>query len=321
VARRARLRHLAGLLSRRAIIANVVNLGLGVGAAVLLRDQVFWRAPEPLIADGRTEWLDFAIPRYATVTVPATVNGVEVMALVDSGAQRSVIDHDLARQLGLGGADILSVPLLAYGVGGKPQVGEAVTLQVEVGGMRLEKLRAASLQLGPVADGGSGASLPLILGQDMLSTVILEVDFPGRRLRFLPREGYAPPPEATPAPVRRQGRALMAEISIEGVDLEVMVDTGASAPLVLSDKVAEGAGLLARPVRTSRTVVLGGEMQGRAVTAGTLRFGDATLENVEVHIFEAPRLPVMPSGLLGYGAFRGFRVIFDHGGGRMFLTP
>src|SRR5690606_34539054 len=113
---------------------NLVNLGLGVGGAILLRDQVFWREPEPRIAGGRTAWLDFAEPRYATVTIRARVNGRDVEALVDSGAQRSVIHRDLARELGLGGLHQLSTPLLAYGVGGRPQLGEAVSLEVEVGG-------------------------------------------------------------------------------------------------------------------------------------------------------------------------------------------
>src|SRR5690606_17305755 len=100
VARRARLGHPAGLFTRRAVLTNLVNLGLGVGGALLIRDQVFWRAPDPVISDGPMDWLGFAEPRYATVTVPATVNGVEVMALVDSGAERSVIQRDLARELG-----------------------------------------------------------------------------------------------------------------------------------------------------------------------------------------------------------------------------
>lgn len=312
-------RHLGRLITRRAIISNLVNLGVGVGGALLLRDQVFWREPAPTIAGGQTDWLDFAQPNLATITVAARVNGVEVQALVDSGAERSVIHRGLARKLGLGGADLLSVPLVAYGVGGKAQVGEAVTLAVEIGGLQLANLRAASLALGPVAD-DDGPALPLILGQDMLSTVIAEFDFPGRRLRFAAPEEYAPPVGAVAAPVRRRGRGLMVPISIEASEIEVLLDTGASAALVLAENTAEAAGLMAqRPVRTARSVVLGGELEGRAVTAAEMRFGGELFENVDVHIFETPMLPLSPAGLLGYGTLRRFRAIFDHGGGRLFL--
>lgn len=314
----SRRRHFQGLISRRAFVSQLTGLGVAAGGAWLLRDQILWRAPQARVANAGTAWIDFASRRLSAVTVPARIKGLTVEALVDSGAEYSVIDATLARWLGLGG-DLLSVPMIAYGVGGRAQMGRAVTLDARIGGLSLKRLRAAALDLGPVA-AMTGLAVPLVLGQDVLSTVIADIDFPRRRLRFAARDGYLPPASAASTPVRRKGRALLVPVKVEGASLEVVLDTGASAALVLADNVAEAAGLLsARPVRTAQSLVLGGAMQGRAVTAQRMRFAGEVFENVDVHVFDAPRLPVVPQGLLGYGALQRFRAILDHGGARLHL--
>jgi hypothetical protein len=71
-------------------------------------------------------------PRAVTPTVEVTVNGTPVRALVDSGAQYSVIDRSLVQTLGL--TDVFNIPMVAYGVGGEPQMGRGAALNVEVGG-------------------------------------------------------------------------------------------------------------------------------------------------------------------------------------------
>jgi predicted aspartyl protease len=161
----------------------------------------------------------------------------------------------------------------------------------------------------------------LVLGQDLLGVVVADIDFPGRRLRFVGPDAYAPPSGALAAPARRKGRALLAQVEVEGARLEPTLDTGASSPLVLASDVAEAAGLLSnRLVEPARSLVLGGVAEGRLVRVETLAFGGEVLRNVPVHIYERQPMPGFPSGLLGIGALRRFRAGLDHAGGRLHLT-
>ncbi|MDD3836964.1 MAG: retropepsin-like aspartic protease [Phenylobacterium sp.] len=311
-----------GLRTRRSILGQFGALGIAGGAAFLLRDQILWPDPEPrLEANGGSSsgWLSFiGRPGAPAVMVLTEVNGRPVRALLDSGAQYSVIDKALAAELGLPHA--FAAPMIAYGVGGKPQLGRGVTLAVRAGALTLPALRAAVLDLGPIS-GGLGLSVPLVLGQDVLSTLVADIDFPRRRVRFLTPEAYEPPQGAFAVPARRKGRALLARVDVEGASLEPVLDTGASSALVLAHDVAEDAGLLSgREVRPARSLVLGGIAAGRMVTVRTLAFGGEVLRDVPVHIYKRQPMPGFPSGLLGVGALSRFRAVLDHHGGRLHLV-
>lgn len=308
------------LKTRRALFGQLGSLALVGGAAWLFRDQILWRAPEVRFtgAEPSSGWLPFASRRSHAATVRIGVDGRMVRALVDSGAQYSVIDEAFAAELGLPGA--FAAPLIAYGVAGRPQLGRAVSLNVQIGNLALPQLRAAVLDLGPIAN-APGLRAPVVIGQDVLNELVADIDFPARRLRFVDPGAYAHPDGAVAAPARRKGRALLAEVVVEGARLEPTLDTGASSPLVLASDVAEKAGLLnGRAVRPASSLVLGGVAAGRMVTVETLAFGGEVLRNVPVHIYERQPMPGFPSGLLGVGALRRFRAVLDHAGGRLHLV-
>lgn len=304
----------------RSSLRSAAWLAGGAGAAWLLRDQVFWPAPDAASIEGGASsgWLPFVAPRgLRLVTVEVGLNGRAVTALLDSGAQYSVVDRAFAEAAGL--RDWLAPPLVAYGVGGQPQLGQGVRLDLTLGDMRLNGLRAASLALGPLAQ-AVGSPVPLILGQDVLQALVADIDFPLRRVAFRRGKGYAPPEPAVPADARRVGRALHAQVTVEGAPLEVLVDTGSSAALALSTETARAAGLLdGRPVRANRSVVLGGVVEGGAVRVETLSFGGQVLRDAEMQLFRPVAAPGFPKGLLGVEALRRRRAILDLAGGRLHL--
>ena len=109
-------------MRRRDLLIRLGLVGAAAGGAWWFRDYVLWREPEIVLpAEGDTGWLPYAEPRATTPTVAATVNGTPVRALIDSGAQYSVIDRALFQTLGL--TDVFRLPMVAYGVGGDAQVG------------------------------------------------------------------------------------------------------------------------------------------------------------------------------------------------------
>lgn len=301
----------------------LVRLGLVAAAgagAWWLRDNVIWAGPRLSLPAGAdtTGWLPWARPGLASPTVEATVNGRPVIALVDSGAQYSVIDRALFEDLGQ--TRTFDVPLVAYGVGGGAQSGRGATLDVQVGPLGLGALRAAVLDLGPLAR-AEGIGSPLILGQDVLRALTLDLDPPERRLAFIRPEAYRPAPDMIALEVRLERGALATEVSVEGAALTAVVDTGASALLSLSLEAATQAGLLdGRPERSGESLVLGGAIPARIVRARTLTLGDRLYRDAEVAIYGDAPLPGYPRALLGMAAFRDRRLGLDLKAGRLWVS-
>ncbi|MGE5565247.1 MAG: aspartyl protease family protein [Parcubacteria group bacterium] len=309
------------MTTRRSLLINLAVLGGGAAFIWYARDHIIWSAPQTKFAlNGSSGWLPFARRGAVLPTLKATVNGHPVNALLDSGAQYSVIDRAFADDLKLPQS---FAPLLAVGVGGDTQFGRGATVDVKAGGLTLSQLKAGVLDIGPLADRKKGLGAPLILGQDVLRQVVADIDFPNRRLLLAAPKAHPVPAGAKSVPVRAQGRALTTQLWINGHAVEAVIDTGASMVLALAENVAETAGLLkgkAKP-RYGSSLVLGGEMAGQLVTAQQIAFGGNVLYDVEVLLFPAQHIPGFPRGLLGSGALKHFRAVFDQGQALHLLKP
>lgn len=307
-------------MNRRTLLLRLGLIGAAVGGGLLLRDRVVWRRPDVVVAGD--DWLDWAEPRADTPTAEVTVNGRPVRALIDTGAQYSVIDRRLFETLGV--TDAFNMPLLAYGVGGMPQLGRGATLSVRMGGAQIDRLQAAILDLGDLAlEGGLGT--PLILGQDVLGESVLDMDLTpsrsrGRRLRLLPA-ATPPPPGVRAVETRKAGGSLKTPVVVEGYGLEAVVDTGSSSPLALSEGAARQAGLLdGRPETRGSSLVLGGTMTSRIVEVASIMIGDMEEGPALTPVYPGLPMPGFPAALVGMAAFRGRRVVIDLGAGTMFAS-
>lgn len=307
-------------MDRRSFLIRTGVIAGAVGGGWWLKDHVLWRAPGvAFAADGRTPWMPY-VSRVLSPTVSLRLAGREVTALVDSGAQYSVIDKTFHEAIAadLGPRPLFDVPLVAYGVGGQPQMGQGVRLDVAMEGLSLTGLRCAILDLGPLAD-DRGLSAPLILGQDVLKLMQLELDLNDRRLRLHAAGQVAPAGQWTRLPVRRRGTSLVAPVQVEGHPLEAVVDTGATSILSLSGKAAEDAGLRdGRTVTAGDSLVLGGSVRADVVQVDHLAAAGQTFTNVPVPIYGAVGLPGLPTALLGMQAFRDQGLLVDVGGGALY---
>lgn len=298
-------------------------LGAAGGGLWLLREKVLWPQPRPAFDPeiGGSGWLPLARDLLVPV-VEAQVNGERVRALIDSGAQATVVDRALAERLKL--TDALSVPIVAFGVSGAPQTGRGATLQVTLGGLTLAGLRAAALDLAPLAPlRGEGPPLGLVIGQDVLRTVILDLDLPRDRASLQAPDAHTPAPGSEAVSARTRGKELYTNVTLEGVAMEVAVDTGLSSALALSSDLAASVGLLepGRRSRTTRSVTFGGATTGREVLADRLEFGGRVIRQAPVSIYERKPPSLLPAGLLGSGALRRTRAALDLGRGRLLLAP
>jgi predicted aspartyl protease len=306
--------------NRRSILTQLGLLGLvGVGLFAA-RDRLVWPPPKVRLQHGHTSgWMPFSEPG-GMIELPAFVVGHAIQLVVDSGAQYSAIDAELALRLGLPQAS--PIPLLAFGVSGKPSVTRSVKLDLDMGAMTLTGLRAAELDLHALSR-LTRRPFSMLIGRDLLRTVVAEIDFPASRIAFHRPETWRPRPDDRAVTARNKSGALMAEVQVEQAPpLDVMVDTGATAALALSDAAASAAGLLAagRTVSTGRSITVGGLSQDRVVRAAHVRFAGQMVPDAEVQIYTPSARSAIPQGLLGLGILKRFRVTLDHGGGRMFIA-
>ncbi|WEK58434.1 MAG: aspartyl protease family protein [Candidatus Brevundimonas phytovorans] len=307
-------------MRRRSFLIRAGAVAAAVGGGLWLKDHVIWRRPRLTFPEGGSSgWLAFVVKDAATPTVRVRIAGREVTALIDSGAQYSVIDRALVEALGL--TTFFDMPMVAYGVGGQPQVGRGVTLDLGMGALTLAGLRAAILDLGPIAD-EAGLGAPLVLGQDLLGQAVLDLDLKRRRARLVDPAAYVVSPALRPVPVKRSGTALTAEVTVEGAVMRAVIDTGFSALIALSQGAAETAGLLdGRAETAGSSIVLGGVARARVIEAKTVTFGDDLWRGVATPVFASSPLPNYPDALLGIEAFVDREVALDLGQGRLHLSP
>ena len=285
-----------------------------------LRDRIFWPDPKAAFfgAAKSSGGLAFSSRAHRVVIVDATVNGEPVRALIDSGAQSSVIDRSLADRLDAPAG--FGAPVVALGMSGQPQMGRSAVVDVRLGELMLKGLHPAVLELGAIAS-ASGLPFRLILGQDMLRQVVADFDFPRERLWLHRREGYVPPPSAVAAQARLRGRELVVPVMIDGAPLEVVVDTGASGALSVSSDVAEALGLLrGRAVSWGRSISFGGLSRTQVVEVDSFSFAGRDYRGVPVHVYTAPAKGLIPDGLLGVGLLENYRVILDQAKGVLHLA-
>lgn len=305
--------------SRRSLLRQLALLGAGLGAAWWLRERYLYPTPDVAFTGGRSDtgWLRLPGPG-GLIELTAHVHGIPIPVVVDSGAQFSAIDRNLAARLGLKEAPI---PFLAFGVSGEPSLTHTVGLDLDIGPLQVRGMRAATLELLTLS-GVIRRPFAMLIGRDVLRALTLDVDWPGGRVRFVKPGAFRPTADAEVAATRKTGGALMASVAIEGaMPIELMVDTGATSEIALSEKTAETLGLLTgRRVTTGRSVSLGGVSEDRLLRVETVEFAGRVLQDVEVQVFAPSMRGPLPAGLLGVGILKQFRTAMDLEAGVLWLA-
>ncbi len=310
------------MISRRALLSRLGLLGAGAAALYLVRDRLPWPPPTVAFAAGdATPWIP--LPGDARlIEISGEAAGHPLRIVVDSGAQFSAIDRGLAQRLAL--PQSATLPMLAYGVSGKPSLTHTVRFDLGLPGLSVGGVRAAVLDIAGLS-AATGREFQLLLGRDVLRELVLDADFPRDRVRFHRPESYQPPLDARPVPLKLVGGAPMTPVRVEGqAPVDVLVDTGATGALALSTETARNVGLLApgRTVTEAQSVSLGGVSLDQMVRARTVEAAGMTLRGVEVQIYAPSARGPIPQGLLGTGLLRRYRVVLDLDGGRLLLvTP
>ena len=252
------------------------------------------------------------------VQVTGTVLGERVRVLIDTGSAATIVDRALAGRLGLNAAasrdvrgDIASVTLSAGGA-----------LGVEIGEAKLAVTNYLVTDFAPIF-GADGSAPNLILGLDALKDVVLDIDFPARRLALWPRESFAPAKEAERLPVAKSARGqLSLRIALEAPDaVAAALDLGSSNPLTVSPALADAQGLLrGRQVSSAATGGVDGISISRTVSVATLLIGRSLLRDVPCEVLAKTDETLVPAKL-GLPVLERYRFALDVTGATLWLQP
>ncbi|MCP3141847.1 retropepsin-like aspartic protease [Pyxidicoccus xibeiensis] len=275
-------------------------------------------------AEGRhsTGFIPFEFFNENRVYIPARVNGRQTQVLLDSGAEMTVVDAGHARELGLK----TQGQLTAVGSGGQAQAQLASGVDIVIGDLRLSGLTVAVIDLAEVAR-QIGHPLPIILGKEAFNPLVVDVDFPNRRVAFHEASRFKAPPGAVRLPLVESTNGHRAvHISIEGRPaIPVLFDVGNAGALSLFPSYWQQARLL-EGRRTSKTLsgAVGGLRERDVATLKHIRVAGFTLKDVPT-VFDDAGQSVSASdrylGNLGLAVLGRFRMMTDYANDTLLLVP
>jgi hypothetical protein len=263
-------------------------------------------------------WRSLDIGTGDTLIAPATVSGVAIEAVLDSGSGASMISKPLAARLGMTNLE----PRRINGLGGKAEVGLAHNVEVVLGG------QARVLPFAVVADLGAisaafGRPINMLLGADVLIGGCVALDFATRRFAFEKSGSFSPGPEWTALALGHGAKQeLFVLASVAGLDpVALMLDFGGSSALILSSAYVEAHALLAG--KATSTAALGGVEGVQIVTT-------FTVDKVNLGTLQVASVPALAHGRwtsestvgnIGMPLLGQFDIVLDVSQKRVWLRP
>jgi hypothetical protein len=254
------------------------------------------------------------------IYIPATVNGTATEVLLDSGAEMTVLDLAFAESLGLE----LEGDVAAVGTGGVGEARFARGVTLDLGGIAFVDRTVAVIDLAAIGQ-ALGRPLPVILGKDAFNALVVDIDFPARRLTFHEPQAYVPLEGATELALVSSGAIRAVHVSIEGrPPVLVDFDTGNGGALILYPAYAEAEGLLdGRPATTVMSGAVGGVRESGLATVRSLEIGGFEVRDIPTVFPPAGPSAVdadRTAGNIGMGVLGRFRLVTDFANNRLWLS-
>jgi predicted aspartyl protease len=258
--------------------------------------------------------------------VPLTLGNHTLNMLLDTGAQRSLLDEATVRRLKIP-QDGRTFTVMVGMAGGSPRA-DANVEGVLLGDAPLSVSRM------PVSTSGGLARVDGVLGLDVLRGYDLNIDGPNRMLALyrVRRCERADPPwdEAAVSIDGTDTRTgwLRMPLEIDGVAATAVVDTGASYTFI-RPRLMGRIGLTEQAMTDDRTIKLhvlaGSDIQARVHRIKTIRLGPITVHDASIVVLvqEPPALGggrQFEDAVVGQDLLRNRRVWFSIATGRLYLS-
>ena len=286
-------------------------------------------AAEPrLIFGSRSGVAELPFQLYGNhIYVRGRVNDSDSLWIVlDTGASGASISDSKARSLGLeierGGT--------ARGAGGTVESGVVKGITIRMPGLELGDERLSSLPLDGIGV-QTGRPMDVIVGHDLLSRAVVEIDYAAGVLRITDPERFRSPDGIASLPLtfERNLPYVKAAFTLPGrkpVEGMFVLDAGAATALTLAPDVVEREKALDAVPKTlrSRNGGVGGMVENRIGRIERLHLGPYSLE-APITVFRRPGPGAISApgtaGNIGGDVLRRFTLTFDYRHERMWLAP
>ena len=257
----------------------------------------------------QTEDVKFDDDLYERMTVPVRLSGTgPYRFLVDTGADRTAISHQLAAKLNLGSSGDATL----HSVTGSSKVATAKVLNLQLTRKNLEIRNAPLLDSENMGADG-------ILGVDSLRSQRVLFDFEGQTISIVP--SAAPEIRNEPGAIvvqakRRNGHLILTQARANGRRISVVIDTGSQYSIGNSalrrQLLAKGQLTASHQVELESVTghkLIGDLMFIRQVEMGGIHLKDLAVVFADSHAFRKLDLDDKPSLLLGMNAMRAFKKV------------
>ncbi len=270
-----------------------------------------------------TPWIDFEL-KGGHISFPVTVSGHPTYAVLDSGAQLNAINKAFIGKHELDYTRVGKINI--KGVFGKKKQNKLSNIPVGIFGVTMELDNVAEISLGHNSKG-------LLLGAPLFNGNIIQIDYPGHKLRLISRELINLRELKNVTMVEQRGSGMpLVQVKLNGRNVWLILDTGNSGGIMIERSLAEGLGL----TNARNEVRINGGATKMANVEHTrvkeVEFGPFTLENVLVS-FNAEGSSINLNnqysetgsrikgkrvvGLIGYDVLKHFVLTMDYGRGQM----
>lgn len=311
-------------MPKQAIRGNMPRV-VGVSLCMRIRPVVFALLSYTAIAAAQT-FRPVVLPLTFEKNLPLvqiSLNGTRGLTFIlDSAASGCLIASERAAAMGLkpvGNA-------LGGGSGGLQQVGIIPGLRLVLGDLQLTRTDCYTFDMRTL---GFHSRVDGVLGMPLFGKYIVEIDYPGSRVRIFKPQRYQPPPNAEALPLRiTVGPIVRGRIRVRGkepIDLDLQLDTGSAHVLTLCTPVVDRYRLLelADGVTAGSTRGVGGNTPDMTGHIEEVRIGRFAMERPVVRFSRDTKGAFASeqhySANLGGDFLRHYRVTFDFPGSRVFL--
>jgi hypothetical protein len=168
--------------------------------------------------------------------------------------------------------------------------------------------------------------IELFLGREVFDALLVDIDFPSRKIAFHDPRKFSPPAGAVAVPLLPSGRLRSVPVSLDGrPPVAATFDLGSNSALKISPKWAAEQKLLeGKRTTTAASLGINGRSLDTELVLSSLEIGGFALKDVPVSVSSAwanDANGIATPTNVGLPVFSRFRVITDYGRNRLWLIP
>jgi len=222
-------------------------------------------AAEPLIVD------------HGRLFITAKINGVQTEALLDSGAESTLVDPVLAKEAKFGPGKAIQMK----GSGGEEEVSVVPGVRIEALGQIIPSTEVVVMDITALSTRLIKRPTRAIIGREVFDAAPIRIDLAKSDVRALSAKEA---PAGTRLPLTTQGGIETVPVTLGKFDAHAVLDFGNGTGVMISKELAAQMGL--KPIGKMKGGGIGGEIERDVVVLPELTLAGQTFRDVEASVDE-----------------------------------